>query len=57
MRTDPSIIELFNQQQAIQRDTNTIISKFFDLQAQYKNDHFSANLQTCDSKGNRSFLH
>ena len=36
MRTDPSIIELFNQQEDIQRDTNTLISKFSDLQASIK---------------------
>ena len=27
-RTDPSVVELFNQQQALQRHTNAIISKF-----------------------------
>ena len=35
-RNDPSVVELFNQQQALQRDTNTIISKFSELQIQYK---------------------
>ena len=42
LRTDPSIIGLFNEQQAIQRNKDTLISKFSDLQAQYKNDHFLA---------------
>ena len=43
-RTDPSIIELFNQQQAIERDTNGLISKVSDFQSQYKNDDFLADL-------------
>ena len=40
----------------MQRDTNTLISKFSYLQTQYKNDHFLADLQMCDDKGDRSFL-
>ena len=55
-RTDPCVTELFKQQQALQRDTNALISKFSYLQTQYKNDHFLANLQTYDGKGDRSFL-
>ena len=34
-RTDLPVIELFNQQQALQRDTNTPISMFPTLQTQY----------------------
>ena len=30
-RTDPSTIKLFNQEQAIQRDTNALISRFSNL--------------------------
>ena len=56
IRTDSSVIELFNQQQALKGNTNALISKFYDLQTQYKNDHFLANLQTYDGKGDRSFL-
>ena len=39
-KTDPSSIELFNQEQALQRDTNTLTSKLTELQTQYKNYHF-----------------
>ena len=42
---DQSVIEFFIQQQAFQRDTNTPISKFSELQTQFKNDHFLGNLQ------------
>ena len=55
-RTDPSVIVLFNKQQALQRDTNTLISQFPDLQTQYKNNLFLANFQMYDGKGDRSFL-
>ena len=32
------------------------ISKFSDLQVQYKNDYFLADLQMHDGKGDQSFL-
>ena len=32
-----------------------LISKFSDLQTQYKSEHFLANLQAYGSKGDRSF--
>ena len=55
-RTDPSAMEIFIQQQAIQRDANAIISKFSELETQYKNNHFLADVHTYDGKGDRSFL-
>ena len=42
----PSVVELLNQQQVLQRDTNAIISKFSELQTQYTNGNFLADLQT-----------
>ena len=50
------MIELFDQQQALQRDTKATISKFLEIWIQYKNDHFLANLKIDDGKGDRSFL-
>ena len=54
--TNNSITKLFNHQQAIQRDTYTLISKFSYLQVQNKNDHFLSDLHLFDGKGVRSFL-
>ena len=54
-RTDVSIIDLFHQQEAIQRDTNALISNFM-TKTHNKNNHFLANVETYDGKGDRSFL-
>ena len=54
--TDPSLTELVNQQQALKRDIYAIISMFFELQTQCRNDHFLGDLLTYDGKGDRSFL-
>ena len=52
--TNPSTVELSSQQQAIQRDTNAIISKFSN--SSIKNDHFLADIQMYDGKDYTSFL-
>ena len=55
-RTDLSVIDLINQQQVLQRDTTAAITKLFELQTQFKNDHFLADIQTYDDKGDKLFI-
>ena len=45
-RTNPSVVELPDQQQTLQRDLTAVISKLSDIQPQHKNDNFLADLQT-----------
>ena len=54
-RTDPYVFELFTQHQALEWDSNGVISKFAKLQAKYQNDNFLADLQTYNGKGDISF--
>ena len=51
-----SLIDLLNHQQALQKDTTVIISKLSDLQIQYKNALFFADLHPYDGKGDKSFI-
>ena len=53
---DSSVAQLLNQKQALQRDTASVISKLSDLQAQQKYEHFLADIQLYDWKGDRSFI-
>ena len=54
-RTNPSVIEISNQQQVLHRNTNPLISNS-KLHTQYQNDHFLAGIQTYDGRSGKSFL-
>ena len=55
-RIDPSVVEILNQQQALQKDTTFVISKLSDLQIEHKDDHFLVELQTYYGKGEISSI-
>ena len=44
-----------SHQQALQKDTTAVIFNLLDLQTQYKNDDFLADLQNYDGKGYKFF--
>ena len=51
--TNPSVVELLHQQEALQKDTTAIISMLSELQTQHKNDNFLVDSQMYDAKGDR----
>ena len=49
--SDPSVDELLNKQQVLQKDTTAVVYKLSELQTLHKSDHFLA-----DGKGDKLFI-